>query len=161
MIWPGGNWLQHFVERWPLGHSKDQRKMGKALTGSGLSQQTPPWPAEREEVKRNITHLKDWPELWSSAECVWIYRQVVAAVAADQLWLVVDVHLVSFSLQTSDTQHLKPLQQPAPLLVWQRACNTTSPQKHCNSSVLKSTCSWKPQTETETILVESNTLWKD
>lgn len=46
-----------------------------------------------------------------------VYRQVVAAVAADQRRLVVAIGLVSFSLQTGDTQQLKPLQQTALLLI--------------------------------------------
>lgn len=46
-----------------------------------------------------------------------VYRQVVAAVAADERGLVVPVSLVSFSLQTGETQNLKPLQQPSLLLL--------------------------------------------
>lgn len=126
VIWPGGNWLQHFVERWPQDHNKDCRRTGRALTRNETGPKTPPWPGERGRGGSDITRGGFKTGFWSFAVRFSVYRQVVAAVAADQCWLIVAISRIPFVLQTSNTKNFKSLQQPGLLLLWQRAWNTTT-----------------------------------
>lgn len=46
-----------------------------------------------------------------------LYRQVVAAVAADQCSFAVAVGLLGFGVQAGEAQHLKPVEELSLLLV--------------------------------------------
>lgn len=60
---------------------------------------------------------QNFTQISSGAGCFRVYRQVVAAVAADQCCFIIAISLLCFSVQTGVTQPLKPVEELTLLLV--------------------------------------------